>query len=128
MNKDQPTAYHNKHKCLACGGENTIVTKDFTDQVISECETTCTLCQNKDYWAYGFFQNEKQNKFYPSNMHDKPLPDVNWTDKAIIDYINLYSTLQHEQYLPLAFQVDNNGPDTAEITNNSTVRRFKLIK
>lgn len=60
-----------------------------------------------------------------NNMHDKPMPDVNWSDDAIIDYAARYLPRLPIVFVPLAFQVKPDQPDTARI-EGKTVTRFSF--
>jgi len=52
--------YDNKDKCTKCSGTNNINVIDTDSGYISECETTCSECDHKDYWAYGFFESKSE--------------------------------------------------------------------
>lgn len=56
------TEYHHKESCNKCCGTNNIVVTDFTDSFVSECETICSECGHKDYWAHGFFESGTEMK------------------------------------------------------------------
>lgn len=57
---NSPSKYHDKYKCVECEGVNDIEVSDSIDYTICECNTTCTECGFKSYWAYGFFNTEYQ--------------------------------------------------------------------
>lgn len=63
--------------------------------------------------------------FYPNNLYDKPIPDVNWTDEAIKDYAGRFLPRLPVVYVSLAFQVSADQPDTARI-EHGMVTRFKV--
>lgn len=54
--------YHNMSSCIICGGINNIKQVDSIEGYISECETVCTKCNHKDYWAYGFYMSTSEPK------------------------------------------------------------------
>lgn len=60
--------------------------------------------------------------FYPSNMYDTPMPDVLWSDDAIIDYAARFLPMLPIVYVPLAFQVNSSQPDTAKVERGSVIR------
>lgn len=49
--------YDNKYLCKECQGENEILITATDGGYISECDTICKECKQKDYWAYGFYQH-----------------------------------------------------------------------
>jgi len=49
--------YHRKETCNKCGCLNEIKRTDGEDGITHECETKCTCCGFRDYWAHGFFSS-----------------------------------------------------------------------
>ena len=49
-------------------------------------------------------------QYYPKNMHDKPIPDINWTDKAILDYAQMFLKSRPIIYVQLCYQISGKYP------------------
>lgn len=47
--------YHRKETCNNCGSLNETNQTDGEGGIVYECETKCTCCGFRDYWAHGFF-------------------------------------------------------------------------
>lgn len=47
--------YHRKETCNNCGSLNETKQTDGEGGTVYECETKCTCCGFRDYWAHGFF-------------------------------------------------------------------------
>lgn len=47
--------YHDKYKCIECGGDNDVTNESYDQSYISECSTKCKKCGYKTSWGYGFF-------------------------------------------------------------------------
>ena len=55
------TEYHCMDSCNKCASETITSRVAQSDGGhISECETKCTVCGFKDYWAYGFFESGQE--------------------------------------------------------------------
>lgn len=52
--------YDDKELCIKCSSPNHVSVIDHDEGFISECETMCSICNHKDYWAYGFFQSKSE--------------------------------------------------------------------
>jgi len=73
------TDYHCYDSCNKCSGVNDFNAVYSDTGHIEECETKCTICGFKDYWAYGFFESsqeiESKCKTYNFSQGRKPLPE-----------------------------------------------------
>lgn len=60
--RSQEPMFHEKFSCNKCGKETNdiIKVKNSINYDIAECETKCSNCGFKDYWAYGYFQSGAQ--------------------------------------------------------------------
>lgn len=46
------------YNCIKCGGYNKLINADYLDEYcLMECNTECSKCGHKAFWAHGFFES-----------------------------------------------------------------------
>lgn len=48
--------YHNPDLCPLCNSITSHARRVTDDGYVCECDVSCTKCDFKSYWAYGFYQ------------------------------------------------------------------------
>lgn len=52
--------YDNQYVCPVCGGPNKVRVTEMIDHMLCEASTECKKCGHCDYWAYGFYESDKE--------------------------------------------------------------------
>lgn len=52
-----PPCYDDLRRCPICNGINKVKVTDSLDNITLEAETECSKCNDKNFWAHGFFMS-----------------------------------------------------------------------
>ena len=55
-----PSGYDDLRRCPICNGINKVKVTDSLDYITLEAETECSKCNDKNFWAHGFFMSHNK--------------------------------------------------------------------